>query len=146
MNIEELIQLSPVPVKFTNDIYNPHFAGVYYEGETKGYTGKARIEIADDLTNCQKIRVLVHEIGHAICDMKNCKCMSNPDHVKREIHANKFVLSWLLKHKQKEALKQEILQLEGQANGQTCYGYYEKAAKHVMKLKLWQKCINYIMQ
>lgn len=144
MNIKQLIQLSPVPVEFVHEMDNPNFIGVYYQGKIKGYTGKACIEILDELDNCQKVAVLVHEIAHANCDVKNCKCMKNMDHTEREIHANKFVLSWLLKHKQKEALKREINGLTQQANGCTNYKYYIKAAKHVMGLKLWQKCLDYV--
>lgn len=121
---------------------NPFFVGVYYRN--KEYMGKARIEILDDLSTDQKIATLVHEIAHAICDVKNCRCMQNPDHTKREIHAVKFTLSWLLKHKQKELLQQEINQLRRQANGYSNYDYYIRAAKHIMKLKLWQKCIDYL--
>ena len=143
MEIEQLIQLSPVPVEFVDTIDNGLFAGMYYH--TKKHTGKeAYIEILNRLDDCEKIRTLIHEIAHANCGAKNCKCMKNPDHTKREIHANRFVLSWLLKHKQKEALKEEMEQLTQQANGNTCRAYYEKAAKHIIKLKLWHKCLDYI--
>ena len=70
--------------------------------------------------------------------------MKNSDHAKREIHAHKYTLKWLLKYKRKEILKQEMKSIVKQANGYACYEYYTKAAKHIMKLKLWQKCLDYI--
>lgn len=143
--LKQLVKLSPVPIKFVDIMDNCNFIGCYYQGEIKGYIGKARIEIFDDLTDCRKMITLVHEIGHAQCDAKNCECMNNPDHAQREIHANKFTLSWLLKHKQKEALDREMNNITQQANDNTCYEYYAKAAKHVIALKLWQKCLSYIM-
>lgn len=144
MNIEQLIQLSPVPIKFINLVNNSsYWAGAYFK-INESVTGKAYIEILNKLDNYQKIITLTHEIAHANCDTKGCKCMKNPDYTEREIHANKFTLSWLLKYKQKEALKQEMKSLTAQANGYSKYEHYVKAAKHIMKLKLWQKCLDYV--
>ncbi|KKN19125.1 hypothetical protein LCGC14_0948810 [marine sediment metagenome] len=142
--LDRLIESSPVPIKFVDAVDNPYWCGIYYQGETKGYTGKARIEILAELDNCQKMSTVVHEIGHAQCDARDCKCMKNSDYTEREIHAYKFTLSWLLKHKQKKTLKQEIYSLRRQASGDTCSEYYTKAAKYIMKLKLWQKCLDYV--
>lgn len=142
MKIEQLIQLSPVPVEFVDTLNNSHFAGAYYHA--KEYAGKPRIKIVNELDNNEKMVTLIHEIAHAKCDAKGCKCMKNPDRTVREYHANKFTLTWLLKHKQKELLKQEMDVIIGQANGLSNYEYYVEAAKHIMKLKLWHKCLNYI--
>lgn len=141
--IEQLKRLSPVPIEFKDEMSILDFSGIYYS--TDGFTGKtAYIEVSNNLDNDQKIAVLVHEIGHATCDVKGCKCMKNPDHTEREIHANKFTLKWLLKHKQKEALSGEINCITKQANGFSSRSYYITAARHIMGLKLWQKCLNYI--
>lgn len=142
MDAKQLISLSPVPIKFVDIMINPNWSGVYFDNTHS--SGYRHIEIRDDLTDNQKIGVLIHEIGHAICNEKSCRCMQNPDHLKREIHASKFVLLQLLKYKQKEILKNEMECLTRQANGNSNYEYYIKAAKHVMKLKLWQKCLNYV--
>lgn len=140
MLIEQLIQLSPVPVEFTDTM--SVFAGTYWSIED--CSDKPRIEIANDLTNSQKTTTLIHEIGHALCDNKSCECMKNPDHTKREIHANKFTLSRLMKYKLKEGLKEEMERITQQADGLTSHVYYTDAAQHVMKLKLWQKCLDYV--
>ena len=142
VNINELKRLSPVPVSFMDVMTHRQFSGAYYS--IKYCSGKPCIEIRKDLTNGQKIITLIHEVGHALCDSEGCKCMSNPDHTQREIHANKFVLRRLMKYKLKKEIKVEMVQIEKQANGLTNYIYYKTAAKHIMKLKLWQKCLNYL--
>lgn len=144
MNIKNLIHLSPVPVYFMDVMSISDFCGIFWQGKKHDGDGHAYIEISTELENYQKISTLVHEIGHAKCYEKNCKCMKNSDHAKREIHALKFQLRWLLKYKQKGGLKWEMDSLIKQANGQACRTYYVKAAKHIMKLKLWQKCLDFI--
>ena len=144
LTINELKRLSPVPITFVDVMRNENFCGVFCHGKEFDGDGKAYIEISNGLEHYQKIATSIHEIGHAKCYEKNCKCMRNPDHTEREIHAVKFQLRWLLKYKQKEGLKWETDSIIRQANGHASYGYYIKAAKHIMKLKLWQKCLNYL--
>ena len=139
----ELIESSPVPVKFVGTMNTSDVCGTYFHF-SKSEMGKARIEIDNQLSDGLKIGTLIHEIGHAVCGAKGCECLENPDHAEREIHTNKFLLKWLLKHKQKKILKMEIKSIIRQANGNACRKYYDKAAKHTMGLKLWQKCLDYI--
>lgn len=140
--IENIKRLCPVPIHFMDTMTHSQFAGCYYD--IKDCSGKPYIEIDNSLTDSQTITTLIHETGHALCDSKGCKCMSNPDHTEREIHANKFVLRQLMKYKLKKELKEEMERIEQQVIGNTIYVYYEHAAKHTMKLKLWQKCLDYI--
>lgn len=144
MRFNRLKKLSPVPIHFVNEIYNPNWCGVYYGSHTNQTGKELSIEIIDSLTDSQKTITLVHEIGHALCDSKGCECMKSPDHTQREIHAYKFTLKYLMKHKLKAELKSEIAQIIHQANGNTSYAYYQKTAKHIMKLRLWRKCLDYV--
>lgn len=139
--IEVLEQLSPVPVYFLET--DSMFAGTY-QTKAESIAGKAHIKIDNRLTDSQKITTLIHEISHALCDVKDCKCLKNPDHTEREIHANKATLRQLIKYRQKEALEEEMERIEQQAAGMTHYVCYLNAAKHIMKLKLWQKCLDYV--
>ena len=141
MNLKDLVCLSPVSVYFFE--MDGIFVGTYYD-KAESITGKAHIEIDSKLTNNQKITTLIHEIGHAFCDAKGCKCMKNSDHTEREIHTNIFVLRQLIKHKQKEILREEIHHIEQVAAGAAFHEYYINAADHIMKIKLWQKCLDYI--
>lgn len=136
--IDKLIKLSPVPVSFTDTVIPGYDAMYWHEGI---FSGKAHIEINSNLTEAQKIASLLHETAHAICVVKNCKCMKNPDKTEREIHAYISELRELLKHKQTEGLKDTITKLKYAAKGNN---YYAKAAKQIMKLKLWKKCLKFI--
>ena len=141
--IEMLKRLSPVPIEFVDEMIDWGYSGMFWD-EKGSLVGHPYIEILDSLEEHEKIAVLAHEIGHAICKEKNCECFKvykkNPALV--EIHAYKYDLNWLLKHKQKRALKYEIRQLELHVENRS--DHYTEAAKHIMKLKLWQKCLDYV--
>lgn len=143
--IDKLIKLSPVPVEFTDTI-EIGYAGTFwhkkYDCERPPLPNHIPyIEIKDDLETSEKISALIHEISHAKCHEKNCDCVESPDYTKREIHAFKFQLKWLLKHKQKESLKDAMAVIK---EGLNRHDHYLKAAKHIMKLKLWKKCVEFI--
>jgi len=141
--IETLKRLSPVPIEFVDEMRCFGFCGMFWDDGVSSI-GHPFIEIDNNLENHQKIATLIHEISHAICSGKNCKCVKiyekNP--ALAEIHAYKYELKWLLKHKQKGALKYEIEQIELHIKNRS--DHYVEAAKHIMKLKLWQKCLDYV--
>ena len=137
-----LKRLSPVPIEFVDEMQCWGYDGMFwYKNSTLGHP---YIELLDSLKEHEKIATLAHEIGHALCNEKNCKCLKiyekNP--VLTEIHAFKCELKWLLKHKQKEALKYEIRGLKSYIENRS--DHYVDVAKRIMKLKLWQKCLNFI--
>ena len=141
-----LIRLSPVSVNFVsaNKIGlspNGIRIGVYCYCNSLKLKIEPYIEILNSLSKYKKINTLLHEIGHAKCDKEKCPCMKLDDYIEGEIHAYKYTLEWLLKNKQKKALKIEIEHIEDHL-GRT--DYYCEAAKHIMKLKLWQKCLDYV--
>ena len=139
----DLIKLSPVSISFVSKINisftaNAITIGAFYskqDGQVKTY-----IEVLNSLSKYQKIATLLHEIGHAKCDMKKCKCISVCS-AEGEIHAYEYTLMWLLKNKQKKVLKVEMKRIK---NNRDRIDYYGKAAKAIMKLKLWQKCLDYV--
>jgi hypothetical protein len=90
---------------------------------------------------------LAHEIGHAKCDEKKCKCFKNKGNsVLREYHAYQYELKTLLKHGDRELLSEAIRQIELTFNFGASYGYEDHATaiEKIMKLKLWQKCLEAI--
>ena len=139
--IETLKRLSPVPIIFTEP--KQDCFAVYYSGNESMNLFK-RIEIDKTLKSYENIAILAHEIAHALHDAKDCKCMKNPDYVEREIHAHKDSLRFLLKHKQKKALKWLIERIKEHAIERCCHDEALPAAKHLMKLKLWQKCLGFV--
>ena len=137
-----LKRLSPVPIEFVDEMQCWGYDGMFwYKDSTLGHP---YIEILDSLEKDDKIATLIHEIAHAVCHEKNCECLKiykkNP--VLTEIHAYKYELKWLLKHKQKRALKNEIKRIESYIEYRS--DHYVDVAKHLMKLKLWQKCLNFV--
>ena len=139
--LKELEQLSPVPVT-TTTIEHPDDLGVFYWGNSKAPFSGRRIEISNRLSQSQHIAVMAHEVGHALCYDKRCKCFDNPNIVERETHAHKYALKFLLKHEQKKALKWMIEDIKERSNHDN--HIFRMALKHIMKLKLWQKCLDYI--
>ena len=137
--IKRLIELSPCVVQFTSVM---HYYGEFChpdeaENHIKVYSGAKEYE---------QIAVLAHEIGHALCEEKKCKCRKSlpGDHAPTEYHAMKFGLNWLLKHRHKESLMWEVDNLEKWSVFCQCSPDHQKAARKVMKLKLWKKCKKFI--
>ena len=140
MNIEQLIQLSPVPVRFVHDTGD--YLGRYcHDNAHEEWPLTRHIKIVDSLDDYGKISVLVHEIGHAICYGKNCECVKTCDYIMREIHAFEYMLKWLLENKQKESMKWSIKTLKTFLDR---YDHYTQVSKHIMKSELWQKCLDYV--
>ena len=140
--IEMLKRLSPVPIKFVDEMQCWGYDGMFWYRNSS--PGHPYIEILNGLEKHREIAVLIHEIAHAMCNEKNCKCLKvyekNP--VLTEIHAFKYTLRWLLKHQQKEALKYELKCIKSYITYRS--DHYVNVAKHLMKLKLWQKCLDFI--
>lgn len=142
--IDYVISLSSVPISFVGEI------GVSKDGEIVigrcYYTGnlfdsklQSHIEIRNDLGEHEKIACLLHEISHIKCYKKKCECSKPINKLKAEIHAFTYTLKWLLKYKHKKALKIEMQLIQSYSKGL----YYE-VAKHIIKSKLWKKCMKYI--
>lgn len=106
--LEKMIQLSPVPVRFIRkSIFwrlrlSPRAGQYCHRGIDANHP---HIEVVDRLSYDAKLAVLAHEIGHAICDKRDCDCMTYDDDTMTEIHACRFALKWLLGLKQGEALR-----------------------------------------
>jgi len=141
--IEILKRLSPVPIEFVDEMEIPGYDGMFWGNEVSSI-GHPYIEIDNNLENYQKIATLIHEIGHALCGEKKCQCVKTYEENPKlaEIHAYKYELKWLLEHKQKKALKYEMEGIKSFIENRP--DHYAEAAKHIMKLKLWQKCLNFV--
>jgi Zn-dependent peptidase ImmA (M78 family) len=107
------------------------------------------IKIDLTLKEHEKLAILAHEMGHALCDKNKCKCFSeirkNMNGVSSlaEYHAHKFALKWLLDNGCKRALRYYIKTIRKLSKPPIIEAYI-KAAKRIMKLKLWQKCLDFV--
>jgi len=147
MNIKELENLSPCPIKYVPFMIGG--SGSFIVGRS---IFKCKIEIRGSASEPEKLASLAHEIGHALCFSKKCKCMKDAhepgEHlgynaILAEYHAMKFCIKWLLKNKQKEALINEVSLLEREVKEIGSIAHSE-AAKKIMKLKLWKKALKFI--
>jgi hypothetical protein len=71
--LEQLIELSPCKVEFVPQVCfsRPCTEGCYWWSySTPAYF----IKIRETATEDEKVCILAHEIGHAMCDAKDCKC------------------------------------------------------------------------
>ena len=143
--IKKLIELSPCKVIFGQwlDVYY----GAYDYSNFSAGVQKTEIQIEVNHPIHEQIAVLAHELGHALCAQKGCKCrlkhkeygsMIITDEVLTEYHAFKYALTWLLKHKQKKSL-QWVMPFMGKE-----WGPHLIAVRKVKKLKLWEKCKRFI--
>ena len=139
--LEELLNLSPCKVLFTRHCYYNY--GAYWDKTKAKHLFNPTIEIQKDLKEHEKLAVLVHEIAHANCDKNNCICWTTEDNVLREYHAYKYSLEWLLKNNCPEALKFTIKSIKSNSEIQD-FEQHTQAAQRIVKLKLWQKCLDFI--
>jgi len=98
-----------------------------------------RIYVENTLPNYTKLNVLLHEYGHFLHDMDECKCsafhnrkLSNP--VLCEIHAERYCLSKLHNDQMWECLKIEKRLLKKNWDNFP----HSQALKRLMKSKTWK--------
>lgn len=144
--LEEVYQFSPVEIREVLPLrLAAHGFSAAYYNKAMREEGCPHIEYRSDLTEEEKLLDLVHEVGHAVCDKNDCRCMRSTKYKwMREYHAAIFSLKWWLKRKDKRHLKLTIEDIKIWRTYSIHNGIYQKATKKVVKLKLWQKCLNFI--
>lgn len=129
--IDRILSICPCPVIFGEWFWMNY--GMY---DYRQFTNK-RIQIDQTKPKHVQIAVLAHEVGHALCDAKNCRCR-RANSTLSEFHAQLFALSTLLEHKSKKALNFLISIIEEEAaSGNSIHA---RADRHIMRLFLWKKC------
>lgn len=96
------------------------------------------IEIPDCLPDADCVAILLHEIGHALCFRKHCRCFAVGDNrYLRELHAYRFALRYMVRYKLIDALQHEYDNM--------VFGFYEylpiyqKAVRQIKREKIWQE-------
>lgn len=137
--LEMLVQSSPVPVSFVSKFKSEKSIGrndvclaTFYSGPVAPH-----IEILSSSDYNTKILSLIHELSHARCHKKRCRCW-NMDKL-GEIHAYAYTLKWLIKNKRKELLK---IQMRTLSKMQERTDYYSDAVRYIMTTRLWQRCLG----
>ena len=129
--LKELKETSPCPVDLNWD--NPG-GGMFFP-----FT--RQIVVSKDLAPAKKFAILSHEIQHAKCYEKGCFCMKgrgdNRNFYYQEYHAIKAELLECLDYK--EALVYAIYIIKGCVTGEWGWPRRIKAARNIVKTKLWAK-------
>lgn len=129
----------PVYLKNADDGFS---VGTYYD--KRNFPRTSKIVIMSIGNKAENIVHLIHEKIHLEHETKNCKCMSLNKRTLAEYHAYKGGLQTALKLNDKNIIEETLLLISGQA--ETIGGNPHKiAAKKIMKLKLWQKALDFIM-
>lgn len=139
MNFNTIAKKCPCPVILTRNCLNT--TSYYYSKAV--YANKRRIEINSMGNYAEDIVSLIHEKVHAEHETKKCKCMNLTNRTLAEYHAYKEGLQIALKSGKKAIIKKTILLIKSQAE-LNYPNEHTSAAKRVMKLKIWQKCLDYL--
>ena len=139
--INELIDSIPYPVIFKKDLGGTSTSTVIGRWKpSNGMNQYSIIEIRDGQSEYQTLSTLLHEIGHTKCTENKCKC-TKVKSADGELHANTYMLRWLLKHKCKTTLKIEMFTL---LKSKDRTDYYGDSIRQLIKTPIWKKCNKYI--
>jgi len=144
MDYKDIIKLSPYLVKIK---YLGWYRGSFVWANShsdKPYQNKdfqPHIKIDKRIMDeNMKIATLVHEIGHAVHYDKHCKCYAKYTGRKRvymaELHAYRFTLQFLLRHKLFDALRYEYEDMNSLSPN---YPEHYKAIAKIKTEKLWER-------
>ena len=125
MILNEVEKLSPVRIEYRD---NYPYQGSYYSS-IKLIAVKTRID------KVLQAVVLLHEIGHAICDAANCECRKKGA-VLREYHAIKYTMEHIVdKAEMIKMFVPNIIEVSHFID----FPDHRIAIKQIMKLKQWKK-------
>lgn len=123
----QLKKLSPVEIR-----YQPcRNLGAYYYPKYDTGQLKSFIEIDDDLEPTEQVLILLHEIGHAVHHIKNCKCHTDKNRTLAEYHAHRFIMKHIKGDNEliKEFVKAMYMFIHSE------FAVERGAAKRIVKLK-----------
>jgi len=139
MTLKEIEKLSPVKIYYKQ---NPEYGTAYFSCmEPHEIYQERHIEIDADLCLAERIVATLHEIGHAIHHVRNCKCFEDiTDHTLAEYHAYRFTMKHIKNNN--ELIKVFVANIDKAINSD---GHEHKtAAKRIIKLKSYAKLVQEI--
>lgn len=105
---------------------------------------EGRIELQENLSTIEQEATLVHELGHARCDKRNCGCMygiwTELSRVRIELHAELYALHFLLKHHRKQALMFRLTYL----HPRWTYLPYRDTLQIIKKRRIYKRCQEFV--
>jgi len=135
--LDKLKKISPCPV---DEITMVLSAGMYFHPTNNSIDLDGRICINKQMNIFEKEGTLVHEIGHARCFNRSCKCHTKQDHVLTEVHAELFALHYLLRRGNKKAIEARFKRLHQDWD----YENYYEAKAIIKKRRIYKRCQEFV--
>lgn len=121
------------------------FRGTYHQKQDSiNVFLEGRIDLQVNLSTIEQEATLVHELGHARCDKRNCRCMHGTwtelNRVRIELHAELYALHFLLKHHRKQALIFRLTYL----HPRWTYLPYRDTLQILKKRRIYKRCQEFV--
>lgn len=146
MTYEKLVKLLPYPVKI--EYGGMYSAGAFVWGDGihhRPYCGfEPYVQVNPSLSKIERMVVLIHELGHAICHREHCKCYTEYDGKNKylpELHAYRFFLKFTLKHKMTDILRHEYDIMDMRTDYPALY---QEVVDQIKTERIWRKATKYL--
>ncbi|MCK4824347.1 hypothetical protein KA005_51825 [bacterium] len=121
------------------------FRGTYWQkNDSINVFLEGRIELQKNLSDIEQEATLVHELGHARCDKRDCECMYSRwtefSRVRIELHAELYALHFLLKHHRKQALTFRLTYLHPRWTDLP----YREVLQILKKRRIYKRCQEFV--
>ena len=138
---ENISRQCSCPVSIANSNYDFGY-GLYYNQRSYGYACQIEIKTVGNVA--ENVAVLLHEKVHSEHENNECKCMQQHDRTLSEYHAFKESLQAALKLDSVDAVKESMKIVRYALEHNVYPNPHTKAAKRIIRLKLWKKALEYI--
>lgn len=148
--IDKLTALCPCEVRYVDVDSEECWTKTAFHGcFIREYNGPYWIEISNSKSEEEQLSTLAHEVGHAMCEQENCRCMlrgsidCNSTQLS-EFHACLFQLRWLLGNQYLQALElgiDTIMRCAANYFDDNYKDAHSSSAMRIMETKLWQNCL-----
>lgn len=141
----QIVEQTPCPVKIEIDDTIQHLSEGFFQSKDRFHSDAfIVIKTIDNDNNIESIVSLLHEKVHAEHEKNGCKCMSLSDNqLLAEYHAYKDGIKAALKLNNKEVLIATIKYID-YLRILPYQSTHRTAARRIVKLKLWQKALDFV--
>lgn len=136
--LKQLKKKSICPVAETVK-HTSFFSGWFIHSSTST-SSDGRIQINKNMSVFEKEGTLTHEMGHARCHNRHCKCYKKYDDVLQEVHAELYTLHLLLRNHRKNGIKARFKRLQNDWN----YEPHSEAREIIENRRIYKRCQEFV--